>query len=196
MSDLTEPLNGPYHSQEEKQTWTTNSYRFPCAPRLVGFGIVFRDRPTLCLRELVTPLRGTMREMQAGKVRSSAAAPSVDYSASALAPRLAAPGPALPSAAALVLCRADARVKELPTRSIGPRIAIAWLDGSASGAAPLSRPANASAVASSASLAGLRTAQMRPQAFSCCNRTRRAASGRCRIASWRQALAASCGFRS
>ena len=78
------------------------------------------------------PLRGTMREMRAGKVRSSAAAPSVDYSAWASELRPAAPVPALPSAVALVPCLEDARVKELPTRSIGPRTAIAWQVGYAS----------------------------------------------------------------
>ena len=126
-------------------------------------------------------------------------APSVDYSAWASEPRPAAPVPALPSAVALVTCREDARVKELPTRSIGPRTAIAWQVGYASSRAASSGAhclASAAAVASLASLAGLRPRQMRPQAFSCCSRKRRAASGRCRIASWRQALAASCGFRS
>ena len=125
-------------------------------------------------------------------------APSVDYSAWASEPRPAAPVPALPSAVALVLCREDARVKELPTRSIGPRTAIAWQDGSASRRAAPSGAhclASESAVASLASLAGLRPRQMRPQAFSCCSRTRRAASGQCRIASWRRGWAASCGSR-
>ena len=185
MSDLTEPLSSPYHSSRSETDMNRKFISISLCALACGSG----------LRELVTPLRGTMQEMQAGKVRSSAAAPSVDYSASASAPRPAAPEPALPSAAALVLCREDARVKELPTRSIGPRIATAWRDGSVSGAAPLSRPATASAVASSASLAGLRPAPTRPPAFSCCSRTRRAASGRCRIASWRRGRAASCDSR-
>ena len=78
------------------------------------------------------PSRGTTLDMQAGKVRLSAAVRSVDFLASALELLPAEPAPVLPSVVALVLCRVRTRAKGLPTRSIGRRTAIAWQDGSAS----------------------------------------------------------------
>ena len=48
-------------------------------------------------------------------------------------PPLAEPPPARQSAAALALCQERTRGRELATKSIGPRIAIAWQDRFASG---------------------------------------------------------------
>lgn len=80
-------------------------------------------------RELAMPGPATTRDMQVARGKSLAAACSVACLEWASEPRLAAPLPALPLAAASELYRALTRVRGPRTRSIGQPIGIAWQDG-------------------------------------------------------------------
>ena len=72
-------------------------------------------------------MRGTIRDMQAGKVRSFVALYWGDFSARVLALRPAGPpAPAQPSAQASASCRATVSAKEKRRKFIGPPTAIAW----------------------------------------------------------------------
>lgn len=74
------------------------------------------------------PLRGTMHEMQAGKVRWSVAVYWVDFSVRAWERRPVGPLPAQPSARASASFRGTVSAKDKRKKSIGPRTAIAWQD--------------------------------------------------------------------
>jgi len=72
-------------------------------------------------------MRGTIRDMQAGKVRSFVAVYWGDFSARALGLRpVGRPGPARPSAPASASCRGTVSAKEKRRKFIGPPTAIAW----------------------------------------------------------------------